>query len=166
MAGSKKSKLYREWLGKPSPDLTVTDINGNEIKLSDLKGKRVILDFWATWCPPCKKEIPHFVKMRNEIDPNKLVIIGISSESAEVLKKFAAENKINYPIVSAVDLPAPYDKIMSIPTTFFIDRSGIIQEVLNGYHDFEMLHENALLPDYIEPNIPDLLPQPIADENN
>lgn len=152
---SKRTEMASEWLGRPSPDFNVTDLDGNTIKLSDLKGKRVILDFWATWCPPCKKEIPSFIKLRNEIDPNQLVIIGISSEPEETLKSFVKENEINYPIASAGDLPAPYDNITSIPTTFFIDRSGIIQQVLNGYHDYENLHQNAIQEDYDIPFVPE-----------
>ncbi|HBG28512.1 MAG: hypothetical protein A2Y10_07185 [Planctomycetes bacterium GWF2_41_51] len=161
MAASTKSEMSNEWLGKPSPDFNVTDLNGNTIKLSDLKGKRVILDFWATWCPPCKKEIPSFIKLRNEIDPNNLVIIGISSEPEETLKIFVEENEINYQIASADDLPEPYDRITSIPTTFFIDSNGIIQQVLNGYHDYETLHENAVMSDYAEPNFQQLFPEPV-----
>lgn len=156
MAGTRNVE-FKEWIGKASPDFNVTDLNGKEIKLSDLKGKRVILDFWATWCPPCKKEIPHFIKLRSETDPNQLVIIGISSEPNEILKKFVSENKINYSIASSENLPPPYDNIMSIPTTFFIDRNGIIKNILSGYHDFDVLHENAL-SDYNEPNILPLIP--------
>jgi peroxiredoxin len=145
-------KQFAKWINRPSPDFTVRTIDGNEISLSGLRGKRVILDFWATWCPPCKKEIPHFVKIRSEINPDELVIIGISSEPGEILKEFVADNAINYPVASESNLPAPYDNIRSIPTTFFIDRNGVIQKVLQGYHDLAILRENAMLPDYTEPN--------------
>lgn len=150
-------KQFAKWINQPSPDFTVRTIDGNEITLSGLRGKRVILDFWATWCPPCKKEIPHFIKIRSEINPDELIIIGISSEPAEILKEFVGDNAINYPVVSESNLPAPYDKIMSIPTTFFIDRNGIIQKVLQGYNDEDALRKNATLPDYAEPNAPPFL---------
>jgi len=104
--------------------------------------------------------------LRKEIDPNQLVIIGISSEPEGILKSFVKQNEINYPIVSADDLPAPYNKIVSIPTTFFLDRNGIIQEVLNGYHDYESLHENAVMSDYAEPNFQQLLPEPVEEGND
>jgi peroxiredoxin len=145
-------KQFAKWINWPSPDFTVHTIDGNEISLSSLRGKRVILDFWATWCPPCKKEIPHFVKIRSEINPDELVIIGISSESTQTLKEFVEDNAINYPVASESNLPAPYNNIRSIPTTFFIDRNGVIQKVLQGYQDSDILRKNATLPDYTEPN--------------
>ena len=148
-----ESPMFDEFIGIESPDFTMTDIQGNTTKLSELKGKRIILDFWATWCPPCKKEIPHFIDLRKETDPDKLVIIGISDEDIEMVREFATEKKINYTIATADDLPAPYSDIVSIPTTFFIDSKGIIQNVLTGYHSFDALKETALASDYeFEPN--------------
>jgi len=137
---------HADYIDTNSPDMTLTDLEGNKIILSQLKGKRIVLDFWATWCPPCKKEIPHFIRLRGTTDPNQLVIIGISDESAELIKDFADKHKMNYPLVSASgqQLPEPYSNIRSIPTTFFIDRQGVIQNVLTGYHSFEELKDNAL----------------------
>jgi len=137
---------FEEYIGTAAPDITLTDLDGNKIILSELKGKRVVLDFWATWCPPCKKEIPHFIELRKTTNSKELVIIGISNESAEKIKGFAEKHSINYPLVSTRDdeLPEPYNKITSIPTTFFIDRQGVIGNVLFGYHSFEELKNNAL----------------------
>jgi peroxiredoxin len=126
----------------------VTTLDGATMALSDLKGKRVILDFWATWCPPCVKEIPHFVRLRNEVSTNDLVLIGISDEERGTLEAFIKKHKVNYPIGSAKDAPSPYADIQSIPTTYFIDRKGVIQKILVGYHDFEHLKEHATAEDF------------------
>jgi peroxiredoxin len=154
------SSTFDAWEGVLAPDFSVTTLDGKTIKLSELKGKRVVLDFWATWCPPCRKEIPHFIKLANEASPDELVIIGISSEDADTLKAFVKKNGINYPIASADELPSPYTDVTGIPTTFFIDRRGVIQNVLVGYHDFDQLKAHALATDAVsEPK-----PAPNADQ--
>lgn len=139
---------FGEWLNVLAPDFSVTTLDGEAIKLSDLKGKRVVVDFWATWCPPCVQEIPHFIKLRSDSSPDDLVIVGISSEDTDTLKSFVKKKGINYPIASADDLPAPYKDVSGIPTTFFIDRNGVIQNVFVGYHDFENLKKHALASDF------------------
>jgi len=139
--------IMEDWIGVEAPDLTVQSLDGETFRLSDLKGRRVILDFWATWCPPCRLEIPHFVQLAEENPRDKLLIVGISSEDEATLKEFLAEQEINYPIVSTDALPAPFDSIEAIPTTFFIDRRGIIQDIIVGYHDYDALKERALAAD-------------------
>jgi peroxiredoxin len=148
-----EQRQVEEYIGTAVSDVTLTDIEGNNIILSKLKGKRVILDFWATWCPPCKKEIPHFIRLANETKSDNLVIIGISSEDKNVLEDFVKKNDISYPIVSADNLPSPFDEISSVPTTFFIDRKGVIQKILVGYQDYDTLKAAASAEDYQgEPN--------------
>lgn len=136
------------WVGVPVPDLTVTTLKGESIRLSNLKGKRIILDFWATWCPPCVMEIPHFIELRKQAKEEDLVIVGLTQETPEELQPFVKEHGINYPIAPVAELPRPFSDIEGIPTTFFIDRKGIIQRVLVGYHDLEGLRSEALAPDY------------------
>ncbi|MGA2603523.1 MAG: redoxin domain-containing protein [Verrucomicrobiia bacterium] len=137
-----------QWEGVTAPDFTVTALDGTKTTLSALKGKRVVLDFWATWCPPCRKEIPHFVRLTKETSRDDVVIIGISSEEEKTLRSFVGKNGMNYPVASATNLPAPYESVESIPTTFFIDRHGVIQKVAVGYHDFDSLKEQALNKDW------------------
>jgi peroxiredoxin len=154
------------WEGVPAPDISITTLEGETIQLSDLKGKRVVLDFWATWCPPCVKEIPHFVQLAKENSTDELVIIGISDEEEETLKPFVRKHQINYAIASGSDLPSPYADVRSIPTTFFIDRKGIIQTVLTGYHDLDSLRQNALAEDYPDEPKPAPAPDPSADSDD
>ncbi len=139
------------WAGVVAPDFTVTTLDGDTLTLSDLKGKRVIVDFWATWCGPCVMEIPHFVQLTKEISSDDLVIIGITDEDPEDLAPFIKKHDVNYAIASA-DLDAsPYSEITSIPTTFVIDRNGLIQNILVGYHDLEDLKKLATASDYAGP---------------
>ncbi|MSU59605.1 MAG: TlpA family protein disulfide reductase [Pedosphaera sp.] len=135
---------FAKWQGQAAPDFTMTTLDGGKIKLSELKGRRVVVDFWATWCPPCVAEIPHFVRLRNEVSTNELVIIGISTEHAPTLKAFVKKQGVNYPIAMAEELPSPFNDVQGIPTTFFIDAGGVIREIAVGYHDFEDLKSHAL----------------------
>ena len=142
-----QSQSYDEWIDTEAPDFTLKDLEGNPVTLSALKGRRVILNFWATWCPPCRMEIPHFVKLRNMHDSNDLVIIGISSEKEKTIRSFGEKHRINYSLAVERDLPSPYADVTSIPTTFFIDRDGIIRHVSGGYHDFKELNGFVLALD-------------------
>lgn len=145
-----ESLKWEAWEGVRAPDLSVTTLDGQTIRLSELRGKRVVLDFWATWCPPCVKEIPHYIELVKDPEAKDVIVIGISSENASKLNTFVNEHGVNYAIASASDemLPEPYRSIRSIPTTFFIDRNGVIQTVFEGYRDYEDLRAAALAADY------------------
>ena len=121
---------YHSWFGKTAPDFTLTDIKGKEHKLSDYRGKDVLLVFWATWCGPCKIEIPHLIALQNIIERDNLpwVILAISNENQDKVKQFAVGTKMNYPVlVDKGQLPEPYRSVRSIPSSFFIDKQGKIK---------------------------------------
>ncbi|MHC5083944.1 MAG: TlpA family protein disulfide reductase, partial [Planctomycetota bacterium] len=128
----------QKWIGKDAPELKMVDLQGKIHRVSRLKGKKVVLDFWATWCPPCKESIPHLIELRKNNQESDLVIIGLSDEPIDRLNKFIKEYKINYPIVSYSDEPAaPYGDITGLPTMFLIDSKGVIQDVLVGLYPAE-----------------------------
>jgi peroxiredoxin len=139
---------WTKWEGVAAPDISLTTLDGKAIQLDQLKGKRIVLDFWATWCGPCVREIPHLNKLYGETSRDDLMIIGISDEDEATLKSFVASKGVNYPVASEKDLPSPYKDVTAIPTTFFIDRNGVIQSIVVGYHEFNQLKEHALTKDF------------------
>jgi len=151
VTGFGSGATHRQWIGVKAPDFTVTTLEGKQLRLSDLQGKRVLLDLFATWCPPCRREIPHFIALAKETSPDDLAIVGISYEDPAKLKAFVASEGINYPVASSNALPDPYGKTMTIPTTFVIDRNGVIQDVATGYHDLSELKALATEMDYTGP---------------
>jgi peroxiredoxin len=115
----------------PAPDFTVERLEGAPVTLSALRGEVVLLDFWATWCPPCREEIPGYIELTKKYGKDGLVIIGISLDQAGpgVVRPFVAKSGINYPIVMGDDTTvAAFGGVEGIPTTFLIDREGLIRD--------------------------------------
>ena len=133
-------KVSNEEQYPQAPDFALKDLDGNEVKLSDYRGKVVVLDFWATWCPPCRKGIPDFVEMQEKYGEDGFVIIGINLDQGEakevvpMVADFAKNYKINYPIViHDQEIVYAYGGIRSIPTTFILDKEGKVRQGVQGY---------------------------------
>ena len=110
-----------------APQFTLSDIGGRPISLSNYRGKVVILDFWAPWCPPCRREIPDFVSLQNQYTSRGLQIIGVGLDQTNNIASFVQQYSINYPVVVGDDaISNLYGGVSGIPTTFIIDRQGII----------------------------------------
>ena len=111
-------------------DFNVKDMNGASVRLADYKGKVILLNFWATWCPPCKTELPGFVELYDQYKDKGLVILGISGDDdAETLRTFAKEWNLNYPMIVGRDETAlldAYGPIFGYPITVLVGRDGAV----------------------------------------
>ena len=125
-------------VGTMASEFDLNDLDGKPFKLADLKGNVVILDFWATWCPPCRMEIPHFESLYRAYRNEGLVVVGISLDrgGARAVKRFIEKNEMTYPVlIGDAEVTNDYGGIRGIPTTFIIDREGRITGKYVGYRD-------------------------------
>jgi len=114
-------------MGSVAPDFELQAINGSNLKLSSLRGKAVLLNFWATYCEPCKLEMPWFVQLQNQYGPQGFQVIGVAMDDASTgdIAKFAKDMGVNYPILLGKEsVGNSYGGVNVLPTTFFLDRSG------------------------------------------
>jgi peroxiredoxin len=109
-------------------DFTLTDHNGSPVKLADYKGKVILLNFWGTWCPPCRLEIPGFMELQDAYRDQGFVIIGVAVEDTpEAVRAYAEETKINYPLAMIQDdVEDTYGPLYGLPMSFLIARDGSI----------------------------------------
>ena len=145
LATSSSQNVRGQDISTLAPDFSLPDLEGNTVKLSDFEGKVIIIDFWATWCPPCVQEIPHFVELYEKYQDNGFQMIGIaiSSGSVENVKKFATEHGINYLILMGNrEVARKYGRVNAIPTTFLIDRQGRIVNKYIGYRPKEVFEKD------------------------
>ncbi len=133
-----------------APSFALKDLQGRTIRLSDYKGKVVLLNFWATWCPPCRAEMPDLVGMQREYGSRGLQVIGITyppQERGEV-RRFIRKLRINYPVAFGTkETKALFDQGETLPLTVVIDREGNVRDLIEG----------ILLPEEFEEKIKSLL---------
>lgn len=121
--------------GQPAPDFTLASLDGKTLKLSDFHGKAVLLNFWATWCEPCKIEMPWFVELQKKYEAQGFTVLGVAMDdaSSSEIADFAKKMGVNYPIVIGKEAVGDqYGGIPYLPSTFYIDRDGKVVERVFG----------------------------------
>ncbi len=134
-------------IGNLAPDFELKNIAGGDLKLSSLRGKVVMIDFWDTWCPPCRKALPHLEAISLEYSQD-LVVVGVAfgRDGEAKVKQFVTQNKLTFPMVLAdpeFKVTKDFGGVQSIPTTFLVDRDGLIVKKWVGGHSREE-YENAV----------------------
>lgn len=126
-------------LNAAAPDFTLKDLTGKNISLSDYKGKVVLLEFWATWCPPCKASVPALVALNKKYGQRGFIVVGLSvdtdSDVSEKVRQFSASHNITYPVLLADEATQKKYNITSIPTGILIGKDGYIIDIHKGYSD-------------------------------
>lgn len=120
---------------KPAPQFSLKDLNGRIVRLSDYRGKVVVINFWATWCPPCRAEMPDLVKLQREYGRQGLQIIGITypPEKKDRVRRFARSLKVNYPIaLGTSEIKARFSSEETLPLTVVVNRDGKVTDIISG----------------------------------
>ena len=142
---------------KPAPAFTLDDMKGNKVSLDSFKGKAVLINFWATWCAPCKIETPWLIELRNQYASQGFEILGISTEGNDLqpgdkegwakdkaaIAKFVEQEKMTYPVLIDGDsIAKPYGGLDELPTSFFVDRNGTVVAAQLGLTSKDNIESN------------------------
>jgi cytochrome c biogenesis protein CcmG/thiol:disulfide interchange protein DsbE len=134
--GTEKVSLAPAEVGRIAPPFTLTTLDGERVSLSDFRGHIVILDFWASWCPPCKAEIPDFIALQNHYGPSGLQVLGVALEDEHPARAYAHNAGMNYPVLLGdEEISAAYGGVTSLPTTLIIDGRGTIIAKYVGFRE-------------------------------
>jgi thiol-disulfide isomerase/thioredoxin len=133
-------------IGSRLPDFSATDLRGRRISSAELRGKVVLVDFWATWCQPCKKEMPGYQKLADRYGPRGFAVIGFKLDimaDTEEPRAFARRLGVHYPLAVATDdLKKKFGGIEGLPTTLLYDRQGILRQKIIGFEYTEVIETN------------------------
>lgn len=144
-ASNTTASLQGNVQGVAAPDFTLKSLDGKDVKLSDYRGKAILLNFWATYCQPCKIEMPWFAELQKQYAPQGLEIIGVAMDdvSPDTIRKFASDLGVNYPILIGKEAVADqYGGMQFLPTTFYIDRQGKIVDRVFGLVSHSEIESN------------------------
>jgi peroxiredoxin len=134
-------------VGATAPDFTVDTPGGGKLKLSDLKGKTVVLDFWATWCGPCRVELPHLARLHDKYRGSGFLLLGVNiDEDSNAAKALASKMGLTFPVLldSKKEVVGSYD-LNAMPATVLIDRDGRVRHLHRGYKDgVEQVYEQQV----------------------
>jgi thiol-disulfide isomerase/thioredoxin len=134
-------------IGSNLPEFSVKDLQGQEISSADLRGKVVLVDFWATWCQPCKKEMPGYQKLVNLYSPRGFAVIGFKFDTMTDVQdpiSFAKKIGVRYPLaVAADDLKQKFGGVEGLPTTMLYDRQGILREKVVGFEYTDVIESSV-----------------------
>ena len=143
--------------GKQAPDFTLSNLQGQPVSLANFRGKAVMINFWATWCGPCKIETPWLVQLREKYAPQGFEVLGVSSQGDDVtpkdktawdkdkadIAKFAQQDKLPYPVLLGGDsIAKPYGGVEDLPTSFFVNRKGVVVAAVMGLTSESELEAN------------------------
>lgn len=136
-AQSDHSAVAAGEIGSQMPEFSAKDLQGMQVSSSDLRGKVVLVDFWATWCGPCKKEMPGYQKLLDEYGPRGFAVVGFKFDNmmdTEDPVQFAKKIGVHYPLIVASDeINRQFGGIKGLPTTFLFDRNGILRDKVIGF---------------------------------
>lgn len=133
----KQAEVAAGEIGSRLPEFSVKDLQGHEVSSADLRGKVVLIDFWATWCQPCKKEMPGYQKLQDRYGPRGFAVVGFKFDTmpdTEEPVQFAKNIGVRYPLaVAAAELKQKFGGIEGLPTTLLYDRNGILRNKVIGF---------------------------------
>ena len=126
-----------------APDFTLQDLSGGNVRLSDLKGKVVLVEFWATWCPPCRASIPSVEHLHQTYAQKGLVVLGVSlDEEWDSVRSFAQKNGISFPVLRGTEDVSSKYSVRVIPTVFLVNKEGLIAKKYIGGEDEETIEKD------------------------
>ena len=145
--GTTSQRITSAHIGAVAPDIALQGLDGKPVTLKDLRGKGVVLNFWATWCPPCRAEMAALNQVQQDLADRGLVVLGVNQlEDSQTVQRFMQSQGLSFPIaLDSFGNASQAYRVSALPSTYFIDRNGIIQDVVFGGPMAQALIESKAL---------------------